>query len=227
MPAVVLLDRYHLYKSVETKFYSMISQVDAFMEIHHFPIKLQKKVHQYYKYKYRLRYFDESRFDDNISESLQTEIRYHQLRTLVKNITFFDGVPLEVLERVFIHLKKEIYLPQDVIIRAGAKGDSMFFISSGTVAVFSPTGKEVCHLSDGDYFGEIAIVFPNEKTTATIIALEICEVYRLDRKPFKQCMEKQEDVYKKIQKEAKRRLKETHQIHRRQILVTSKNPKVS
>ncbi|KAJ3644508.1 hypothetical protein Zmor_022233 [Zophobas morio] len=223
---VILLDRYRLYKNVETKFYELISQVDAFMEIHNFPFKLQKRVHQYYKYKYRMKYFDESRFDDNIPESLQSEIRSHQLRSLIKNVTIFAAIPPEVLEKVFVHLKKEIYLPQDVIIRADVTGDSMFFIDSGTVAVFSPTGKEVCHLSDGDYFGEIALVFPNRKTSANIIALEICEVYKLDRKSFKKCLESQADLYKRIQLEAQRRLKETHQIHRKQILVTSTHPQV-
>ncbi|KAJ3644510.1 hypothetical protein Zmor_022235 [Zophobas morio] len=223
---VILVNRYQVHKSVETKFYEMMSQIDAFMEVHKFPFQLQKRVHQYYKHKYRMKFFDENRFNDNISENLQIEIRYHQLSTLIKNVTIFHSIPSEVLEKLFMHLKKEIYLPQDVIITAGVSRDSMFFISSGTVAVFSPTGKEVCHLSDGDYFGEIVLLFPHKKTTANIIALEICEVYKLDRKSFKKCLENQADLYKKIQEEAKRRLKETHQIHTRQILVTPTKPRV-
>ena len=83
------------------------------------------------------------RLTGSFLENLRTEIRYHKLRTFVKNVTIFDSIPSEILEKVFIQLKKEIYLPQDVIITAGVSGDSMFFISSGTVAVFSPTGKEV------------------------------------------------------------------------------------
>ncbi|XP_063917089.1 potassium/sodium hyperpolarization-activated cyclic nucleotide-gated channel 2-like [Zophobas morio] len=221
---VMLLERYRLYKGVETKFYSMMSQVNAFMEIHKFPRKLQAKVHQYYKYKYKKKYFNESRVDRNISEKLRREIRYHQLRTLVKNVTIFEAIPQEFLENLFVHLKKEIYLPQDVIISAGVAGDCMFFIYSGTVAVFSPSGKEICHLTDGDYFGEITLILPNRKTTASIIALEICEVYRLDRKPFRKCLEKQENLYNKIQEVAKRRLNESHQIDRIQILVTPGSP---
>ena len=65
--AAIFLERYRLYKTVETKFYALISQVDAFMEIHKFPIKLQKRVHQYYKYKYRMKFFNENRVDDNLS----------------------------------------------------------------------------------------------------------------------------------------------------------------
>lgn len=40
-------------------------------------------------------------------------------------------------------MKPEIYLTNDVVVRAGVAGDSMYFISSGSVAVYTINGKEV------------------------------------------------------------------------------------
>ena len=37
----------------------------------------------------------------------------------------------------------EIYLSNDVIIKAGLVGSDMFFIAQGTVKILTPLGKEV------------------------------------------------------------------------------------
>jgi hypothetical protein len=39
----------------------------------------------------------------------------------------------------------------------------MFFIASGSVCVTSTNGWALCHLEDGDYFGEIAFILKNRK----------------------------------------------------------------
>jgi CRP-like cAMP-binding protein len=49
------------------------------------------------------------------------------------------------------------------IIRAGSIGDCMFFIASGTVCVTTTNGRELCHLLDGDHFGEVALILKNNK----------------------------------------------------------------
>lgn len=49
------------------------------------------------------------------------------------------------------------------IIKAGTVGECMFFIASGSVCVTTTNGQELCHLEDGDYFGEIAFILKNRK----------------------------------------------------------------
>lgn len=44
---------------------------------------------------------------------------------------------------------------------------------------------KICHEKDGGYFGEAAIIFPDRKRLETVIALEVCELVRLDRRDFK------------------------------------------
>jgi hyperpolarization activated cyclic nucleotide-gated potassium channel 2 len=77
------------------------------------------------------------------SDKLRKEIKYHDCRKLVSNVTIFNHLPQEYLEDILSYLKQEIFLMSDIIIEAGTEGDSMYFLASGTVAVSSPSGKEV------------------------------------------------------------------------------------
>ncbi|XP_044758495.1 potassium/sodium hyperpolarization-activated cyclic nucleotide-gated channel 2-like isoform X3 [Coccinella septempunctata] len=143
---------------------------------------------------------------------LKREINIQVCKRLVQQAAFLADLPTKVLGDVLTHLKSEVFLPNDVIIRAGAPGDCMYFLSSGTVLVTTPSGKEVCHLQDGAYFGEIALLSKETKRTANVIALEICETYRLDKKVFKMSIKKYPDCVKVIQALAEIRHQETNAL---------------
>lgn len=78
-----------------------------------------------------------------ISEHLRQEIALESCHRLVENVSMFRNLPKNILRNIVKNLKFELYLPNDVIVKAGAHGDCMFFLSAGTVAVLTPTGKEV------------------------------------------------------------------------------------
>lgn len=59
------------------------------------------------------------------------------------------------------------------IIKAGTVGECMFFIASGSVCVTTTNGQELCHLEDGDYFGEVAFILKNRKVIFIIISHKI------------------------------------------------------
>ncbi|XP_037298615.1 potassium/sodium hyperpolarization-activated cyclic nucleotide-gated channel 4 [Manduca sexta] len=46
------------------------------------------------------------------------------------------------------------------------------------------TGREVAHLRDGAFFGETCLLRPGTLRTATIIALEITEIYNVSSAEF-------------------------------------------
>ncbi|KAL3273777.1 hypothetical protein HHI36_015204, partial [Cryptolaemus montrouzieri] len=70
----------------------------------------------------------------------------------------------------------------------------------------------VCHLTDGAYFGEIALLSKETKRTANVIALEICETYRLEKKIFKICLKKNPECMKMIQTVAEMRHQKTNAL---------------
>lgn len=52
-------------------------------------------------------------------------------------------MPPNVMMKIVMLLKQEIYLPNDVVVQTGEVGTEMFFIYVGVLAVYTPTGKEV------------------------------------------------------------------------------------
>lgn len=67
----------------------------------------------------------------------------HSCRKLVENVAFFKNLPLALIVRIVSSLRSEIFLVNDVIVKANTPGNSMFFIATGTVAVFTNSGREV------------------------------------------------------------------------------------
>jgi hypothetical protein len=73
----------------------------------------------------------------------------------------------------------------DVILREGQEGGSLYMLTSGRVRAFRKdpvTGKQVriADLKEGAFFGEISIL-TGEPRTASIVALNSCELLELDR----------------------------------------------
>lgn len=93
-----------------------------------------------------------------------------------------------------------------MIFRSGEPSTCMYFIAAGTVAIYSPSGREVCHLYDGDYFGEIGLLGGETYRTMCVIAVECCNLYRLDREDYEETVAPFPDLVATLQKTASDRL---------------------
>ncbi|XP_043491455.1 potassium/sodium hyperpolarization-activated cyclic nucleotide-gated channel 2-like [Polistes fuscatus] len=170
--------------SSKLRYQSAVGQLTKYMRHKQLPRHTQRRIIDYYEFRFQQRYFRESDILNTLSLQIRQEIVMHSCRKLVENVTFFNNLPLVILNRIVALLKSEIFLTNDVIVRANEPGNCMYFIGSGTVAVYTVSGKEVCHLKDGAHFGEIALVMADERRVASVVAVEICELYRLDRADF-------------------------------------------
>lgn len=77
-------------------------------------------------------------------EQLRNEIILHTCHKLLDKVELFNGLPASVVGSVLGCLRAEVYLPNDLVLRAGDIGDCMYFIANGSVAVYSLKGVEVC-----------------------------------------------------------------------------------
>lgn len=68
-------------------------------------------------------------------------------RSLVEKVPFFKNITQSLLARIAQELIHEIYLKNDVILRAGTPANCMYFIITGTVGVYSQKGSEVVFLT--------------------------------------------------------------------------------
>ncbi len=80
-----------------------------------------------------------------------------------------------------------------VLAREGDIGREFFVIVDGEVSV-SKDGQEVRRLGQGDFFGEIALVWESARRTATVTAESPLRFFVLTRQSFRSLMEHQPEI---------------------------------
>jgi len=75
--------------------------------------------------------------------------------------------------------------------------------------------SKICHLEDGGHFGEVALLVADQRRIASVIAIDICEVYRLDRKDFRRCIDVHSELFAEIERIAAERMERTNKLEER------------
>lgn len=87
----------------------------------------------------------------------------------LQNIDILTPLTAEAHEALAAAARVHVYSQGETIIRHGTAGDSMFIVQDGTVSV-RVGEEEVAQLSEGEFFGEMALL-TGEARTANVIAL--------------------------------------------------------
>ena len=82
-----------------------------------------------------------------------------------------------------VKLGLAVYSPADSVVEEGDVGHEIFFVASGTLTV-SIKHRRLMTLSAGACFGEIAVLLPNTRRSATVTAQTFAELFILARKDF-------------------------------------------
>ncbi|XP_044760414.1 potassium/sodium hyperpolarization-activated cyclic nucleotide-gated channel 1-like [Coccinella septempunctata] len=199
------------YTMVTLRYQTLIHQIKAYIRFKDLPKRMSRRIYSYINFRFQYYIFNEKTLMDNLCLTLKKQILWHTCQNLVTKVETFKELPPAVLMKLVTMIKPEIYLPNDVVVQAGEVGSEMFFIYVGVLAVFTESGKEICHLSDGTHFGEIALLL-NEPRVASVVAIDFCELYRLTKKDFNEAIEPYPAVKEKILKAAYERFQETRNI---------------
>ncbi len=102
---------------------------------------------------------------------------------LLVDVPFFQQLMAPRIADLVRVLRPRFARPDEVIVRKGEDGDSMFVIASGEVQVELGGGREPVFLGPGQFFGELALI---ERTarTATVRATDECKLLELSGKDF-------------------------------------------
>jgi len=93
-----------------------------------------------------------------------------------------------------------VFAPGETVIRAGDPGSSMFVVHNGRVSVqVNENGRSrtVATLSDGEFFGEMAL-FTGEPRAANVIAVEETEVLEIGHPAMKKLFETNPDLVESL-----------------------------
>ncbi len=113
-------------------------------------------------------------------------------RELLAKVPFFKGLPAEEFDCMVELLRPRTLLADEVVVRQGAVGDSLFLIGRGVVRVSieDETGesKPVATLLAGDFFGEMAMLGRSVRS-ATVTTTTDCVLYELRREDLEPALE--------------------------------------
>ena len=122
---------------------------------------------------------------------------------LIERLDLLSGLADQQLERVAKLLRPRFTVPNERIIRAGDRGDSVFFIASGAVEVRLP-GRRI-RLGSGEFFGEMAPL-SGQPRQADVVALSYCRLLVLRKVDFERFLAVNSEAKATISRIAEERL---------------------
>ena len=152
---------------------------------------------------------------------------------LLRECPFMQHHP-QLCDELFAELALETMDPGEVVVRRGDRGDSMYFIHSGSAIVQlhdADPGKSMARsgsdsaitdgegqkiLRTGDYFGEMALLNPDSLRVATVVTGdEGCQLLRLDRDEWQEAVQRHPAALEEVQVVAGERMAEIRALSRR------------
>ena len=196
----------------KTQYKEKVDRIGTFLKYKNIPLSLQKRINDYYDYLWENRRgYDEASVLSDLPISLKTRVALYLNREIIEKVPLFKGATEEFLTEVILNLEPVIFTPGDYVVKKDEMGYNMFFISKGSVDVVSEDETIVyATLSDGAFFGEIALLLSTPRT-ATIKARDYCDLYSLHKDTFQKILQRYPDFAHSIEEEAQRRKAELEQ----------------
>ena len=175
-----------------------LDRIETFMGLHHTPPELRTKIRTYYNYMWTKKkgYRDDTLLD-GLPSKIRAELFTHINLPMLKKVPFLKNASPDLIDDLMMELKSRIFIPGERIFRAGDLGDALYFIESGSVAIVSPTDQHIVSLSEGNIFGEIALI-SNLPRQATTVAETYCDLYSLSREAFNRVADGYPDFHAEI-----------------------------
>ena len=130
---------------------------------------------------------------------------------VLKSVPLFSAFTEQQLATLLNYVQHRSYPRHVFVLQAGDETDSLYVILSGKVKVLIPDdqGREVILSVMGphDFFGEMGIL-DDQPRSASVATLEPCEMLRLSKAGFINCLKENSDVAMLVIRNLVKRLRE-------------------
>ena len=208
---IVSIKMYSTITLGKASYLEIIDQVRHYMNLKKFPPNLRRRIEIYYTYMFRKDFVPEQRILQFLSENLRQETILKMHQNLVEKVYMFSSLNETLIYEIIRCLKREIYLTGDYFYKFGEIGTCMYFISFGTVAIYTEKGKEIGHLEDGEYFGELSVLF-NVRRPVTVVAIETTEAFSFQNDDFMKIIKPNVKIYARMEKIGLERIKKSRNV---------------
>jgi glucose-6-phosphate 1-dehydrogenase len=132
--------------------------------------------------------------------------RWHEVvnEEVLRKVALFKDGDMLFLEQVIMALRSTQVEAGELVIRKGDIGRELYLLARGSVEVLDERGQTIKVLSDGDVFGEIAVLLSRPRT-ADIRAKTSCDLFVLDKSDFSRILRDNPQFASLVQQVAKER----------------------
>mmetsp|Transcript_129169 Transcript_129169/g.414067 ORF Transcript_129169/g.414067 Transcript_129169/m.414067 type:complete len:542 (+) Transcript_129169:34-1659(+) len=107
---------------------------------------------------------------------------------LLQKVKVFRALPAPKMEKLIGLFTYETYQDDEVIIREGDIGDSLYILFNGEARAYCGDALVASYTEPGSFFGELALFSANKKRRATVRARGETLLLRLERAPFEEAL---------------------------------------
>ena len=130
---------------------------------------------------------------------------------VLKSVPLFVSFPDDQLRMLVTVVTRRSAPRASLIMAAGDPTDSLYIVISGRLKVMmgDAEGKEVILsiIGPGEFFGEMGLIDDSPRS-ASVVAIEPCELLSLSRRDFKKCMAENFEMTQNVMRGLVRRLRE-------------------
>jgi len=101
---------------------------------------------------------------------------------VLDTVPLFQGLEAGQRKLISRRLRTRFTVPGEVVVAAGDRGTAMFLVASGALEVRGAGEPE--QLSNGDFFGELALFMPHRRRRTSVVSLGFCRLLTLSRRDF-------------------------------------------
>ncbi|KAF7266127.1 hypothetical protein GWI33_020499 [Rhynchophorus ferrugineus] len=162
-------------------------QISVYMNYKGLPPHLRDQIYSYFDFRFQKSFYDEDELLSMLTENLRKELPKYKLELCMSNIELIRLLPNKVLILIISSMKSTFYCSGDIIFRRGIPSNNLYYIKTGTTALFDSENSEICHLEDGSYYGDISVILP-QVHHVTMVAITQCEVYKLHQRDVRKVL---------------------------------------
>src|SRR5215510_16258152 len=130
---------------------------------------------------------------------------------VLKAVPLFSGFTEDALRMLTSMVARKSVSRSTTVMTGGDPTDSLYIVLSGRLKVMmsDAEGKEVILtiLGPGEFFGEMGLI-DDEPRSATVVAIEPCELLYIAKRDFKKCLAENFDMAMAVMRGLVRRLRE-------------------
>src|SRR5678815_4113413 len=130
---------------------------------------------------------------------------------VLKAVPLFSSFPEDALRTLTSMVARKSVSRSTTVMTGGDPTDSLYIVLSGRLKVMmsDAEGKEtiLAILGPGEFFGEMGLI-DDAPRSASVVAIEPCELLAVTRRAFRQCLAENSDLAMAVMRVLVRRLRD-------------------